>query len=875
MAESLDEIRRELDGRELLVVPYCHADWAWTHSRRWHAVRYTLAIDEVLDIMAAQDEAGVSGDAPEAYRWYTDCYRTQIVPFLQARPEREAELRRRIAEGRIAICGGYANVRINHVPGELFVRGMVLGRREWERLFPEAELTVHSDIVDVAVGHPQLPQLLRLAGYRSLQFWRPEEALNAKGIPHHFVWEGLDGTRVLAARGCYGGLNALGYAPENFAEGWDETVRFWWENLLEYKLQHSPADLLWLQRGADDARPLRTNVASDEPMDLPGLIRAWNDRESSSMRFATPVEAFRLLEQRREELPVVSGTLDPCDVAYNAAWGGSHGLWRLRQEAAREIGVTEMLEALGAASGATDADPDAAQERLDDLWRDALLFSAHATQWLFEEDFGELYALAQSTVTRARREQQQVLRSLSSRIDCPEDAAEVLVNPLPREREVTVPLRVTFVRGERPGAPEPMRLIDGAGREVPWQLLRDLRHANATWECDVLARVTLPPGGWTVLRWEEAPPAEDPGPAGEASAECIEADLLSLHFDRGRLMRIEDRAAGREWLAPQHTPFGHLRIYDVDTTAPLHVGPILGRTDAVWERWGVIERGPLRWSVRCEGAIGACPAAMEVRLYRGQRRVEFAVEVEWDGRGGFLASHLPWPGPGELFGDMPFCVEPTPLDDEPYVGIERAREGMFIARSFVDHVGDGGSIAYLSHDGDRYFIRDRERSTLAHILINSVREPYAEWEESVNRTMRGKGLHRFTFSLVPHEGDWRDGGLWRLSEELRTPVLQTRPLGAGDLPMHGELLAVEPGNVSLTACYADAGRVLVRLCELHGTHTEAMVRLPFEAAEAALVDLAGHSLDARPPRVDGRTVALPMSPHQIATLALTVEEESS
>ncbi|MGD9495538.1 MAG: hypothetical protein AB7Y46_04410 [Armatimonadota bacterium] len=874
-----------MKGMTILVVPYCHADWAWTHSRRWHEMRYVVAVDEVLDIMAAQDAAGVPPDAPEAYRWYTDCWRTQIATFLQTRPERHEELRRRIAEGRIAICGGWANLRVNHVPGELFVRGMTLGRRQWRQAFAEADLRVHSDIVDIAVGHPQLPQLLRLAGYDYLQFWRPEEALNAKGIPHQFIWEGLDGTRIIAARGSYGGLTQAELAPEGAAERWEEVVERWWETTLRYKLEHTPIGLIWAQRGADDARPRRTYFVDDVPMDLPAVIREWNARETSGMRFATPVEAFAEIETRRDGLPVVSGTLDPIDVAYNAAWGGARGLWRLREDCAREIGIAEGLHALvGCGEEGLSPRPPLCsgegedgsgdglhsgrawgQAELDGLWRDTLLFSAHAVQWLFQDDFDEMYKLAQSTLTRARRAQQDALAMLAARVDCPDDAQHLLVNPLPREREVTVPVRLTFVRGEEGGAPEPLRLLDGQGREVPWQALRALRCAGRTWEWDALARVRLRAGGWTLMRAERAQPAADPAPPIE-QATSITNGLLTLHFDRGRLMRIED--VGGEWVAPEETPFGHLRAYDVDTTKPLHVGPIVGRTDAVWSSWRVTEAGPLRWAMRSEGAVGACPAALEARLYGGERRVEFAAQVEWDGRSGFLAAHLPYPGPGQIAGDMPFCVEDKPLWDEPYVGIERTRPGMFIARSFADWSAGGRGLAYISHDGDRYFIMDRDANVLQQILINSVREPYAEWEEDVNRQMRGEGRHAFAFSVVPHEGGWREAGLWRLSEDLRTPVLQTRTLGRGELPMEGRGLAVSPETVALSACYADRGRVLVRVFDSVGEGAQARIELPLEVAQAQVVDLNGEAMDGPPVRVEGEALLVELGPWQIATVAV-------
>ncbi len=58
------------------------------------------------------------------------------------------------------------------------------------------------------------------------------------------------------------------------------------------------------------------------------------------MVFATPLEFYRELE--KEDLPVIKGTLDPCDVCYNSAFAGARGLWKLRIEADRELRQAEM-----------------------------------------------------------------------------------------------------------------------------------------------------------------------------------------------------------------------------------------------------------------------------------------------------------------------------------------------------------------------------------------------------------------------------------------------------------------------------------------------------------------------------------------------------
>jgi hypothetical protein len=48
------------DRLPILVVPYCHADWVWTHTRYWHEERYTLVFEETLALLRdqARERAG-------------------------------------------------------------------------------------------------------------------------------------------------------------------------------------------------------------------------------------------------------------------------------------------------------------------------------------------------------------------------------------------------------------------------------------------------------------------------------------------------------------------------------------------------------------------------------------------------------------------------------------------------------------------------------------------------------------------------------------------------------------------------------------------------------------------------------------------------
>ncbi len=95
-------------------------------------------------------------------------------------------------EGRLAIVGGTDVMPdVNMPSGESFVRQVLYGKGYFRQ-----ELGV-----DVTVGwqldtfghHPQMPQLLKLGGYKS--FWI-QRGRRTRNTPSEFLWEGIDGTQI-------------------------------------------------------------------------------------------------------------------------------------------------------------------------------------------------------------------------------------------------------------------------------------------------------------------------------------------------------------------------------------------------------------------------------------------------------------------------------------------------------------------------------------------------------------------------------------------------------------------------------------------------------------------------------------------------------
>ncbi|MEN6640986.1 MAG: hypothetical protein ABFE08_00935 [Armatimonadia bacterium] len=843
---SADEIRARLQDCQILVVPYCHADWAWTHTRAWHEARYVHVFERVLETM--RDDPG--------FRWYFDSWITHLRPFLDRRPDLVPELQTRIAEGKIAICGTYANVRPNMVGEETFIRNLIIGRRRFRSMFPEADLSVHADIVDVALGHPQIPQLMSLGGYQYYRCWRPQAGLTLAGVPYEWIWQGLDGSQIVCSRGCYGGMCAPNSVPEGYAEAWDQTVEHLWQTELELVSRHSPTGVLWVSQGMDDGLPLQSH-GGDQYLDVPGLMAEWNKREQSPMRFATPLEFYEAVKDAKKALPTMTGTLDPCDVCYNTAWGGNRGLWRKRYVADEELVLAELW---GQMAGTADD--------LTPLWEDLLQFSAHATQWLFQTDFDELDALADLTILKAREAQQTSLSSLSRTIPQSPNTAAIIFNPLPFARTAVVPILITASTA----IPQDVVLTDGAGNEVPHQYTTGMEYAGRIWEADALALVELPPLGYTTLEWQ---PREQ---VTERATERNEMDngLVRLDYDGPSITAVTLGSQRFEGAIPWNT----IRFHEVDTTAPLHVGAIKSTSDAEWEQGEVAEAGPVRWRHVARGTVAGHPVTLETLLFAGQARVEYRLTCDWQGADGFLAAM--WPLlEGKLEADVPFGAEEKKLDDIQWglindhrsQNIERQREGMFYARSFVSVSEATHGVTHVNHNGDRYYLRNTAEQTLAHILLNSVGPITQGWEQHVNWQTKSIGRHSFIWSLVFHEGDWRAAGMTRLAASLRRPPQVLLPHG----PMTGEapcdstdsFLEVSAPNVVLAAFYRDGEASVLRLWEAEGAATQTSVRLPFAPLTASAVDFQGQPDDRVALNLRGSTLDLALPPWTIATIRMT------
>ncbi|HEU5279081.1 MAG TPA: glycoside hydrolase family 38 C-terminal domain-containing protein [Gaiellaceae bacterium] len=166
----------------VFLVPHTHWDREW--HRPFQSFRMSLVdvVDEVLDRL----------EADPTLRFTLDGQLATVDDYLEIRPEGEGRIRRLVGEGRLALGPWLTLVDEFLVDGETTLRNLEAGLRRAAEFGEAMQVGYLPDMF----GHvAQMPQILRAAGIETAVVWR--------GVPaavdfHRFVWEGLDGSAVVA-----------------------------------------------------------------------------------------------------------------------------------------------------------------------------------------------------------------------------------------------------------------------------------------------------------------------------------------------------------------------------------------------------------------------------------------------------------------------------------------------------------------------------------------------------------------------------------------------------------------------------------------------------------------------------------------------------
>jgi mannosylglycerate hydrolase len=172
-----------MTARRIAIVPHTHWDREWYKSYQDFRLNLVQLIDTLIPLLES--------DASYPY-FMLDGQMAVVDDYLEVRPEAEERLRALAAAGRVSMGPWYILMDEFLSSGETMVRNMQMGIRRGAAFGGVMNVGYLPDMF----GHiAQMPQILRLAGFRHTVVWRGVPSQVTKNA---FDWEAPDGSTVRA-----------------------------------------------------------------------------------------------------------------------------------------------------------------------------------------------------------------------------------------------------------------------------------------------------------------------------------------------------------------------------------------------------------------------------------------------------------------------------------------------------------------------------------------------------------------------------------------------------------------------------------------------------------------------------------------------------
>ena len=811
VAGHLGRIREEYKpvGR-LALTGHAHLDlaWLWPLEETRRKARRTFA--SVLGLMDRYEDFTFNQSSAQLYEWVES-----------DAPELFERVRQRVAQERWEPVGGTWVEADCQIPsGESFARQLLYGQLYFEERFERRSQVAW--FPDTFGYSPGLPQLLRGAGMSGFFTYKLNWS-ETNDFPHDlFLWEGIDGSRVLAHTFENPGTDYNGDITPLDLYGT-------WRNFRGKRHHHeSLFSFGWGDGGGGPSERMLENY--DRLKSFPAMPR---------LRMARVDEFFASLPE--DGLPRWVGELYL--ELHRGTLTTQAKVKKLNREAEHRLMEAEAFATLSSMAGA-----DYQAEELERLWKLLLLNQFHdiLPGTSISEVYEDTHSQLEEAVRGAEKLRDEALHCLSRGGEAGNGKAAVLVA---NTRLVSQPLSVLLPENSDDVA----SVTDAEGHSLP---IQKLGGGKGILVHDPTRQV---PGlGWTTIlvRQESSVPVKPRAGvgAGESGAGAfLENELLRVEIGAdGSLHRVYDKELGREVIDGRGNQLwayadkpANWDAWDVQEGYEAEGEEIFGVTNLYVEGE---DAGPLYGAVNVMHRWQDSSIDQIYSLRAGSRRLDIETLVDWRERQVLLRALFPMNVRShEATYETMYGVVKRPTHRN--TSWDEARFEV-CAHRFCDLSEPGYGVALLNDGKYGHSARD---NLLGISLLRSPLYPDPFTDE---------GEHRFTYSLFPHPGDWTEGGVAREAFALNSPLIVVEggaPSEQGFVTAEGVELAL--GSLKRTQ---DGRGVILRLYEPHGARGQATLRFAFEVERIEKVNLLEEPLEAVEAR-DGRAL-LDVRPFEVLTL---------
>jgi alpha-mannosidase len=822
------------------------AAWLWPWTETVDVVHRTFAT--ALQLMDEYPQLHYAQSAAQYSEWMEQKYPTLFQ-----------QTQNRVKEHRWELVGGmWVEPDLNMPDGESLVRQILIGKRYFRQKY---DANVRIGWNPDSFGYNwQLPQIYKKSGIDYFVTQKMSWNETNKLPLTLFWWQSPDGSRVLT------------YFPTGYG-GSLEPVRLAYE--LGLGASHNPGLTQVLDlfgEGDHGGGPTRDMLDRGIRWSEPGLVFPKLNFGSAQEFFSSvetkldsahsPLWNYKSVAAQTPELPASTDGKIALPTWNDELYLEFHrGVFTTQAKHKQNMRESEewLLNAEKYASLAWLRGDSYPGDKLNEAWKKVLFNQFH--DLAAGSGIGIIYKDAQHDYDvvhwTANDATSSALRTLSAEIDTRSNSGTpVLVwNPLAWKRTDLVRFDVQL-----PAKPSSsFTVLDSRGKPLVSQVLSSNPETNS-YRLLVKAQ-DVPSLGYTVLH--VAPGGQPPVSDLHAHDTTIENSVIKVTIDSstGCITSLYNKATQFESLAKNSCGNELIAFHDQpkeydawNIDADFEKNPtLLDRAESV----RLVEKGPLRATVRVTRTWQNSKLVQDISLYAGMNRVDVTNDIDWHESHVLLKTAFPLAASSaDATYEIPYgtITRPTTRNNS----WESARFEVPALR-WAD-LGDGQHGFSLINENKYGY--DAKGNVLRLSLLRSPKDPDPQADQ---------GHHHFTYSLYAHGGDWKQARTVERGYEFnyKLQAQQVQP-HTGAMGLEHSYVSVDAPDLVLTAMKKteDGDGLLLRFYEWAGNSGEAEIAVPEGATAARLTNLMEEPSDGELPLNHGK-VKVPYHPFEIASVRLS------